>query len=77
MLLEALVALSFERANPRFSMRVADKLGAVLNRGLSRQPAPSPPYRFGRTSELTGRLREIRDLIDPRVEAVGKVLPGG
>ena len=66
--------LQQERANPRFSMRVADKLGAVLNRGLSRQPAPSPPYRFGRTSELTGRLREIRDLIDPRVEAVGKVL---
>lgn len=66
--------LQQERANPRFSSRVADKLGAVLNRGLSRQPAPSPPYRFATANELAGRLREVRALIDPKVEAVGKVL---
>jgi len=66
--------LQQERANPRFAARVADKLGAVLNRGLSRQPAPSPPYRFGSATELTGRLQEIRALVDPRVEGVGKVL---
>lgn len=66
--------LQTERANPRFASRVSDKLGAVLNRGLSRQPDPSPPYRFNQMNELHNRLVEVHNLIDPAVVSVGKVL---
>src|SRR5690606_26110194 len=42
----ALGRLGHERTNPRFRARLADRLAAVLNRGLSRFSEPSPPYRF-------------------------------
>ena len=72
---KALARLKQERANPRFSGKVADRLGAVLNRGLSEQPEPSPPYRFHDLAALQPRLAEIAALLHPHVETVGRVLP--
>lgn len=69
-----LARLDTEKANPRFAPRVADKLCALLNRGLSRQATPSPPYRFSSAAELRPRFSELVDLIDPKVQSVGKVL---
>lgn len=66
--------LGQERANPRFAGRFADKLGAVLNRGVSAQARPSPPYRFTTLRDLRERLAQVRALFDPTVEGVGKVL---
>lgn len=66
--------LQQEQANARFAGRVSDKLGAVLNRGLSPQASPSPPYRFNSAADLEGRLSEVHELVDPTVVAVGKVL---
>jgi hypothetical protein len=69
-----LARLDHEQANPRFATRAADKLCALLNRGLSLQASPSPPYRFDSTSDLLARLTEIVELVDPKVHAVGKVM---
>jgi hypothetical protein len=70
----ALARLAAERTNPRFRGRLADRLGAVLNRGLSHQHTPSPPYRFQSLSALLDRLGDGVALVDPRVEEVGRVL---
>ena len=66
--------LKSEDANPRFLGRAAEEISKLLNRGLSVDAAPSPPYRFLTTSELYPRLRSISDLVHPTVEAVGHVL---
>ena len=71
---QAQARLQQERSNPRFVERFSSKLGAVLNRGLSAQRAPSPPYRFLSTKELAGRLEEIQTLISPTVVEVGRVI---
>ena len=66
--------LKAEETNVRFIGRVTDKSAAMLNRGLSAQPAPSPPYRFTQVAHLSERLAEIYNLSAPRVESVGKLL---
>ncbi|MBN2798141.1 MAG: hypothetical protein JXX28_03270 [Deltaproteobacteria bacterium] len=66
--------LKGEGANPRFVVRVAEKWGAVLRRGLSEQAEPSPPYRFGHTKDLHPRLVELYALLRPVVSDVGRVL---
>ena len=38
--------LKIEEANPRFLGRVTEQISKLLNRGLSKEPSPSPPYRF-------------------------------
>lgn len=70
----ALARLANERTNPRFRARMADRLGAILNRGLSREREPSPPYRFVDASALLPRLQEVTALVSPAVEHVGRVL---
>ncbi len=66
--------LKSEDSNPRFHGRLADRVAILLARALSREPAPSPPYRFPRTDELQGRLEEAGALIRPRVDSIGKIL---
>lgn len=70
----ALDRLKAEGANNRFTTRFADRLCSLLNRGLAAEAAPSPPYRFATTSELSERLGEVAALVAPRVENVGRVL---
>lgn len=69
-----LARLGVEGTNPRFRSRLADRLAAVLNRGLSRAAEPSPPYRFVDAPALLGRLEEVTALLAPRVGEVGRVL---
>jgi hypothetical protein len=63
-----------EDSNPRFHGRLAERLAVLLSRALSRETAPSPPYRFNRVDELQARLEEVAALIRPHVNQVGKVL---
>lgn len=72
----AAARLKAEGANKRFAPRAVAKLGAVLNRGLSPEHEPSPPYRFARSGELLERLVEVDELLHPRIESVSKVLLG-
>jgi serine/threonine protein kinase len=66
--------LRSEESNDRFHRRVADRVAAVLNRGVSLETAPSPPFRFKRVTDLLPRLQEIHSLIRPEVVSVGKVI---
>ncbi|MCB9681426.1 MAG: hypothetical protein H6733_08130 [Alphaproteobacteria bacterium] len=68
--------LRSERANKRFATRAVQKLGAILNRGLSGETEPSPPFRFARAADLLERLVEVDDLVRPQVDSVSKVLLG-
>jgi hypothetical protein len=70
----ALARLKAEGANPRFASRVAERLGSLLNRGISAELEPSPPYRFHAASELRPRVIELAALVRPQVESVGKLL---
>ncbi|MFT5583280.1 MAG: hypothetical protein ACI9VR_000858 [Cognaticolwellia sp.] len=70
----ATTRLQDEDSNPRFHVRFAERLASVLNRAMSEQTHPSPPYRFNRLEELRGRLEELRTLIRPQITSVGKVL---
>ncbi|MCB9793768.1 MAG: protein kinase [Alphaproteobacteria bacterium] len=63
-----------EDSNPRFHARFAERLAAVLNRAISKQLTPSPPYRFTRVEDMQPRLAEVVALIRPGVDAVGKVM---
>jgi hypothetical protein len=72
----AAARLRAESANPRFSGRATDKLGAVLNRALSAETDPSPPYRFQTAVDLRARLVEIDDLIHPAIETASRVVLG-
>ena len=70
----ATTRLQDEDSNPRFHVRFAERLASVLNRAMSEQTHPSPPYRFNNLEDLRGRLEELRTLIRPQVTSVGKVL---
>lgn len=70
----ALARLKREGANPRFASQVATRLGALLNRGLSAQTEPSPPYRFQASGDLRPRVAEVAALVRPRIDSVGKLL---
>jgi len=66
--------LKEEKANPRFHTRLSDRTAALLNRALSKQTSPSPPYRFLDLSEFQRRIGHLLALVHPRVEHVGKIL---
>lgn len=70
----ALTRLKDDKANPRFAPRLAERLAALLNRGLSKETDPSPPYRFADPSALDPRLSEVAELVDPKVDDVGHML---
>ncbi len=72
----AAARLRSESANPRFAGRVTGKLGSVLNRGLSAQVDPSPPYRFLNASELLRRLVEVDELVHPCIDTVSRIMLG-
>jgi serine/threonine protein kinase len=66
--------LKKEHSNPRFHTRLSDRTAALLNRGLSRETSPSPPYRFRRMDEYLGRLEELQALVHPAVSYVGRMI---
>ena len=66
--------LKDEPGNPRFHARLADRLATLLNRALSRETSPSPPYRFPRMDEFQARVEELSSLVQPRITHVGRVL---
>lgn len=66
--------LKAEPSNPRFHARLSERVSALLNRALSKEPTPSPPFRFARLDELVTRLEEVQSLIHPSVSHVGKLL---
>lgn len=66
--------LGAEPSNPRFHARFGDRLSTLLNRALSRETSPSPPYRFPRMDEFQTRVAELAALVNPRVSHVGRLL---
>ena len=44
--------LKQEPSNPRFHGRLADRAAAIVNRAVSVETSPSPPYRFNKLDEL-------------------------
>lgn len=68
--------LRAERTNPRFSSRAVRSLGRILNRALSLEPRPSPPYRFEKADELRDRLVEVDELVRPHLTHVGALQLG-
>lgn len=62
-----------EPSNPGFHNRLVDRLLALLNRALSRETSPSPPYRFRGLKELSDRIGEVRGLIHPTIHHVGRM----
>lgn len=66
--------MAHERTNARFRSRLAERLGAVLHRGLSLEREPSPPYRFTNCAALAPRLAEVSAMVSPQVVDVGRVL---
>jgi hypothetical protein len=66
--------LKKEHSNPRFHTRLSDRCAALLNRGLSRETSPSPPYRFRRIDEYLNRMEELLALVHPAVSYVGRMI---
>lgn len=66
--------LSAEPSNARFHARLGDRLATLLNRALSRETSPSPPYRFPRIDQFQIRVEELSALVNPRVTHVGRLL---
>jgi hypothetical protein len=66
--------LRAESSNPRFHARVAERMSAILNRALSRELTPSPPYRFASLDEMKKRTEEVAALIQPTVTHVGRLI---
>lgn len=66
--------MKLEDSNPRFHGRLAERAAVLLSRALSRETAPSPPFRFPRLDELQTRLEEVAALVRPSVTSVGKVM---
>ncbi len=66
--------LQAEDSNPRFHQLFAERVASVLNRALSLQVQPSPPFRFLSAQELTTRLAELKALIRPTITSVGKAM---
>lgn len=63
-----------EDSNPRFHARLAERVAILMSRALSREQAPSPPFRFPKSEDLHARLEEITQLIRPHVQSVGKIM---
>ncbi len=63
-----------EDSNPRFHARLAERLSSTISRAISVKASPSPPYRFERIDGLLPRLLELRSLVRPEVDTVGRVL---
>ena len=63
-----------EDSNPRFHARLADRLSTTISRAISVKASPSPPYRFERVEGLLPRLLELRSLVRPEVDTIGRVL---
>ncbi|NOY26193.1 MAG: hypothetical protein GXP62_10010 [Oligoflexia bacterium] len=66
--------LSAEPGNVRFQARLSDRLATLLNRALSRETSPSPPYRFPRMDQFQTRVAELASLVDPQITHVGRLL---
>ena len=66
--------LKEEGSNPRFHARLGAALSRFLNRALSPQNTPSPPFRFHHLQTYRERLQFLHDLIDPTVTYVGQIL---
>lgn len=66
--------LKKEHSNPRFHTRLSDRAASLMNRALSRETSPSPPYRFRRLDELHERLTELVALVHPTVAQVGRAI---
>lgn len=66
--------LKEEHSNPRFHTRLSDRLAALLNRALSLETSPSPPYRFNRLDEFQARAEEVLALVHPSVTQVGRLI---
>lgn len=66
--------LATEASNPRFHARFAERLSTLLNRALSREASPSPPYRFPKLDEFGARLDELASLVNPSITHVGRLL---
>ena len=63
-----------ENSNLRFRNRLSERLASLLNRALSAERAPSPPYRFEDPSELCKRLDAVASLVDPAVTDIGRLM---
>ena len=66
--------LKTEASNPRFHTRLSDRAAAIVNRAVSVETSPSPPYRFNSVPEFRKRLEEVRALVHPTVVQTGKLL---
>jgi len=66
--------LKTEASNPRFHARLSDRAAAIINRAVSVETSPSPPYRFNSVPEFRKRLEEVRALVHPTVVHTGKLL---
>lgn len=66
--------LQAEPANARFHGRLSERLTSTLNRALSRETSPSPPYRFGKLAELAERLDQLASMVHPRVVQAGRLI---
>ncbi len=65
--------LKGEPANPRFHARLSERLSSTLNRALSRETSPSPPYRFRQLEEFAARLDEIAAMVHPTIAQAGRI----
>jgi hypothetical protein len=66
--------LKTEASNPRFHTRLSERAAAIVNRAVSVETSPSPPYRFNSVPEFSQRLEEVRALVHPTVAQAGKLL---
>ena len=66
--------LKQEPSNPRFHGRLADRAAAIVNRAVSVETSPSPPYRFNKLDEFAKRLSEVTALVHPTIAHVGKLI---
>ncbi|HCH65917.1 MAG TPA: hypothetical protein DFR83_24155, partial [Deltaproteobacteria bacterium] len=62
-----------EPSNPGFHGRLADRLVSLLNRALSRETSPSPPFRFRDHAELRRRFDDVCALVHPTIENIGRL----
>jgi hypothetical protein len=62
-----------EPSNAAFHGRLAERLVSLLNRALSRETSPSPPYRFRDLGELKRRVAEVRSLVHPTILNIGRL----
>jgi serine/threonine protein kinase len=66
--------LKDESSNPRFHARLADRAAAIVNRGISVETSPSPPFRFNKLDEFMTRMTEVTSLVHPTIAHVGKLI---